>query len=98
MAFKKCVIAARERVDGKLDRVIALDSNDAISGDLGHYEAFAHLIGSDLYRTVMHMIATGDETITSANVDQYEAALRMKVSRGALQMATATTTQEILRH
>jgi len=97
MTFKKCVIAARERVAGELDRVIALDSNDAVSGDLGHYEDSAHLIGSDVYRTVIRMIATGDETITSANVDQYEAALRTKVSRGAHQMATATTTQEILR-
>lgn len=89
MVFKKCVIAARERFGGQLDRVIALDTNDALSGDLGHYVDSAHLIGSDVYRTVMHMIAAGDETITSANVGQYEAALRMKVSRAGRQIAAA---------
>jgi hypothetical protein len=83
IVFKKCVIAARDHVGVDSNRVIALDTNDSVSGDLHRYFDNIHLIDPEAYRTVMRMIADGDETITSANIDRHEAALRNKVAREA---------------
>jgi hypothetical protein len=86
MEFKKCVIAARDQLGQESNRVIALDSNDSVSGDLRLYSDSAHLLDPDAYRTVMRMIAKGDEEITSANIGEHEVLLRMKVARSAAQI------------
>lgn len=88
IVFKRCVIAARDQVGVDSNRVIALDTKDSLSGDVGRYFDSIHLIDPEAYRTVIRMIADGDETITSANIDQHEADLRTKVARTAARIGT----------
>jgi hypothetical protein len=83
MTFKKCVVAAvdKEAFDGV--RVIALDSNDAISGSLGRYMDSAHIIESTAYLEVAKMLNDGVQTLTTSNIDQYEIGLKSKISKAA---------------
>jgi len=89
MVFKKCVVAAREQFGAEDDRVIALDTNDLLSGDLRRYMDSAHLIDPDAYEEVMRMIVIGDETITSKNIQSHEARLRSKILRAAGQIGAS---------
>jgi hypothetical protein len=79
MTFKKCAVAATGKSGIKQGRVLALDSNDAISGNLNRYMDSAHLMDSEAYMDVAEMIAAGDYSLTPANIDAYESALRRKV-------------------
>jgi hypothetical protein len=83
MVFKKCVIAVRDEVGSKNMRVLALDANESLSGDIGRYFDTIHLIDTDAYRTVTHMIAAGDEAIDSSNIDRHDTDLRKKIERSA---------------
>jgi hypothetical protein len=83
MTFEKCVVATIDPLGAKDIRVLALDANDKLSGDLGHYFDTLHLIDPAAYQLEAHMIANGDGQITSANFEQHEAELRAKVSRWA---------------
>lgn len=83
MVFEKCVVATRDQVGGDDIRVLALDSNDQISGNLRRYLDTLHLIDPAAYQLEAHMIANGDGQITSDNFDQHEAELRAKVSHWA---------------
>ena len=85
IVFKKCVIAARDQVGADNDRVIALDSNASVSGDLGLYFDTIHPLSPETYRTEARMIANGNETISAANIDRHEADLRSKVAQWAAQ-------------
>jgi hypothetical protein len=86
MVFKKCVVAAREQSGAEDDRVIALDTNDLLSGDLRRYMDSAHLMNPEAYMEVMRMIVNGDEMITSTNIQSHEARLRSKILRAAGQI------------
>jgi hypothetical protein len=88
MVFKRCVVAARDQVGVDSNRIIAIDTDDAMSGDLRRYVDSIHLIDPEAYRTELRMIADGDETITSANIDRREADLRSKVAQAGAQLRT----------
>ncbi|MGA8708847.1 MAG: hypothetical protein WB646_17890 [Steroidobacteraceae bacterium] len=88
MTFKKCVIAARDRVGSDGIRVIVMDSEESVAGDLNLYFDTIHPIHPETYRDAIRMIASGDQVITSANIDRYEADLRGKVSRWAEEFNT----------
>jgi hypothetical protein len=88
MVFKRCVVAARDQVGGDSNRIIAIDTDDAISGDLRRYFDSIHLLDPEAYRTELRMIADGDETITSANIDRHEADLRSKVAQAGARLGT----------
>ena len=83
MTFKKCVIAARDEVGASGIRVIAVDSNESLAGDLGLYFDTIHPIDPDVYRAELRMIASGDETLTADGIDSYEAEVRDKISQWA---------------
>jgi hypothetical protein len=88
MTFKKCVIAARDRVGSESIRVIVIDSNESVAGDISLYFDTIHPIHPETYRDATRMIASGNQAITAANIDRYEADLRGKVSRWAGEFGT----------
>jgi hypothetical protein len=85
--FKKCVIAARDEAGASGIRVIAVDSNESLAGNLGLYFDTIHPIDPDVYRAELRMIASGDETITADSIDSYEAEVRHKVSQWAVRFS-----------
>ncbi len=86
MVYRRCVIAAVERVASDNIRVIAIDTSDTLSGDLSLYFDSLHLIDPGAQRRVTQMIAAGDRTLTSANIDEYDAELRDKVTAAAARL------------
>ncbi len=83
MVFEKCVVSTVDESGAQDTRVLALDANDNLSGNLGHYFDTLHLIDPAAYRLEAQMIADGDGQISSDNFEQHEAQLRAKVSRWA---------------
>ena len=79
ITFKRCVVDAVERHGSQKVRVLALDSDDVVSGNLANYMDSAHLIDADAYRRVLRMIAEGKERLSSATLDAHDASLRAKV-------------------
>lgn len=79
--FKRCVVAAVDRVKTPLDRVLTLDSQDEISGNMQKYLDSAHLLDRTSYKAVVQAIASGIEIITPTTVEQHLFTLREKVVR-----------------
>ena len=89
MVYKRCVIATREAIGGLQARVISLDTNDAISGNLRLYMDSVHLLDPQAYRDITLMMAAGDESLTSVNIDGHEKRLRDKIVRAGNSLLSA---------
>jgi hypothetical protein len=88
MVFKSCVIAVRDEVGVQSTRVLALDANESLSGNIGRYLDTIHLLDPEAYRIVAHMIADENDAIDSNNIKQHEADLRIKIERSTAQLET----------
>jgi len=88
LVFKRCVVETRNRSGSSAARVIALDVNDNLSGDLNQYMDNAHLLNAEAYVTTLRMIANGEQTLSSDTMAEYEIGLRAKVERAGIGMTS----------
>lgn len=79
--FKRCVVTALDRVNAPWDRVLTLDTQDDISGNMQRYMDSAHLLDPAAYKAVLVAIASGNEIITPTNIEEHISTLREKVIR-----------------
>jgi hypothetical protein len=86
MVFKRCVIQVRDEVGEQSAHVLALDANESLSGNISLYLDTIHLIDPEANRTVVRMIADGDDAIDATNIDRHEADLRLKIARSTAKL------------
>jgi hypothetical protein len=79
MTFKRCTVALKERSGGGGVRVLALDGNDEISANIDLYVDSAHIFDEATYQAVTKMIAEGEATITTENIDYYETGMKQRI-------------------
>lgn len=70
MVFKACVLSIAERVGGRV-RVVAVDNDAAITGDLANYSDMVHLLNPVALQRTMDHVARGDAILTRANFAEY---------------------------
>lgn len=77
LMLRRCAVLETANLPGV--RVIALDADAQLTGDLRNYQDTGHLFGARPLGTALEHIARGDLVLTPGNVDAYLAGLRRSV-------------------